>query len=147
MALWLRTLAKVQAALRVIGCEERLFSSSLFRFRQCPHYVGGENFFGGLAKRDAPHGRDLFEPVPDNRVDAQRKGDLAGRTPPRLFRKAAMTTGALYLEAKLQPHQRFRTLLLSQHGRFVPENLYRLIELLNLQWLLQNRAAGILANL
>jgi hypothetical protein len=34
-----------------------------------------------------------------------------------------------------------------QLGRFVPENLHRLIELLNLQWLLQNRDRTNLKNL
>jgi hypothetical protein len=44
-------------------------------------------------------------------------------------------------------NQRSRTLLLSSPAwRFVPENLYRLIELLNLQWLLQNRDRTDLKN-
>jgi hypothetical protein len=43
-------------------------------------------------------------------------------------------------QATLQPHQRLRTLLPSSPAcRFVAENLYRLIKLLNLQWLLQDR--------
>jgi hypothetical protein len=43
-------------------------------------------------------------------------------------------------QATLQPHQRLRTLLLSSPAcRFVAENLYHLIELLHLQWLLQDR--------
>ena len=33
-----------------------------------------------------------------------------------------------------------------QLGRFVPENLHRLIELLNLQWLVQNRDRTDLKN-
>src|SRR5207244_3139704 len=50
-------------------------------------------------------------------------------------------------EATLQPHEKPRTLLLSSPARaVVPEKLHRLIELLNLQWLLQNRDRTDLKN-
>src|ERR1700751_1560502 len=54
---------------------------------------------------------------------------------------------ALYLKATLQLRQRFQILLLSSPAWVVePENLHRLIELLNLQWLLQNRDRTNLKN-
>ena len=47
----------------------------------------------------------------------------------------------------LQPHEKPRTLLLEFPAwAVVPENLNRLIELLNLQWLLQNRDRADLKN-
>jgi hypothetical protein len=56
-------------------------------------------------------------------------------------------TGGLIEEATLQPHEKSRTLLLEFPDReVVPENLHRLIELLNLQWLLQNRDQADLKN-
>jgi len=49
------------------------------------------------------------------------------------------TTTHQYIEADLA-HQRLRALFLSsQAWHLVPEHLDRLVELLNLQWLLQNR--------
>jgi hypothetical protein len=54
---------------------------------------------------------------------------------------------SFYLEATLQPYEKPRTLLLESPARtVVPENLDRLIELLNLQWLLQNRDRADLKN-
>ena len=71
----------------------------------------------------------------------------------RLFSAADLNTGLFVCaddlivgtqcngrQATLRPHQRLQTLLLSSPTcRFVAENLQRLIELLNLQWLLQDR--------
>src|ERR1700751_5273482 len=54
---------------------------------------------------------------------------------------------ALYLKATLQLRQRFQILLLSSPAWVVVhENVHRLIELLNLQWLLQNRDRTNLKN-
>ena len=56
-------------------------------------------------------------------------------------------TDGLYLEATLQAHQKLRTLLFSSPAlAVVQENLHRLIKLLNLQWLLQNRDRTELKN-
>jgi hypothetical protein len=59
----------------------------------------------------------------------------------------ARQNGWAYLEATLQLHEKPRTLLLEFPAwAVVPENLNRLIELLNLQWLLQNRDRADLKN-
>ena len=61
--------------------------------------------------------------------------------------RAGRQTDGLYLEATLQPHEKPRTLLFrSPAWAAVPENLHRLIELLNLQWLFQDRDRADLKN-
>ena len=68
-------------------------------------------------------------------LDAEEEHSVPGRQ-----------NGWAYLTT-LQPHEKPRTLLLSSPARaVVPENLHRLIELLNLQWLLQNRDRTNLKN-
>ena len=68
-------------------------------------------------------------------LDAEEEHSVRGRQ-----------NGWAYLTT-LPPHEKPRTLLLSSPDcRFVPENLHRLIELLNLQWLLQNRDRTDLKN-
>ena len=63
------------------------------------------------------------------------------------FGAVAKTGGLTYLEATLQPHEKSRTLLLeSPAWAIVPENLHRLIELLNLQWLSSDRDRADLKN-
>jgi len=61
--------------------------------------------------------------------------------------RAGRQTDGLYLEATLQPREKPRTLLFrSPAWAAVPENLNRLIELLNLQWLFQDRDRADLKN-
>ena len=69
------------------------------------------------------------------RLDAEEEHSVRGRQ-----------NGWAYLTT-LQPHEKPRTLLLEFPAwAVVPENLNRLIELLNLQWLLQNRDRADLKN-
>src|SRR4029077_9189314 len=64
-----------------------------------------------------------------------------------MFQDRSPKTDGHYLEATLQAHQKLRTLLFSSPFlAVVQENLHRLIKLLNLQWLLQNRDRTELKN-
>ena len=73
-------------------------------------------------------------------------GDQGGEQVPEGF-VVPSYRGALYLKVTLQPRQRFQILLLSSPAwAVVHETLQRLIELLNLQWLLQNRDRTDLKN-